>query len=97
MVSVGYQQVLTFVLLAASLVVPAFAFEVRPNPAMTGGSVRIDGRRLWAEEERLAVGRWISGNAVLPSLSGGLPLIARIFLRALACYANRRLETADPE
>ena len=34
---------LAIVLLAGALAAPAFAFEVRPNPNLTGGSVRIDG------------------------------------------------------
>jgi hypothetical protein len=43
MVSAATIKLLTIVLLAAALGAPAFAFEVRPNPAMTGGSVRTDG------------------------------------------------------
>jgi hypothetical protein len=34
---------LAIVLLAGTPAAPAFAFEIRPNPNMTGGSVRIDG------------------------------------------------------
>jgi hypothetical protein len=36
-------KLLAIVLLAAALTAPAFAFEVRPNPNLTTGSVRIDG------------------------------------------------------
>ena len=36
-------KLLALVLLADVLAAPAFAFEVRPNPNLTGGSVRIDG------------------------------------------------------
>jgi hypothetical protein len=42
-VSAATTKLLAIVLPAATLVAPAFAFEVRPNPTMTGGSVRIDG------------------------------------------------------
>jgi hypothetical protein len=34
---------LTIGLLAVALAAPASAFDGRPNPAITGGSVRIDG------------------------------------------------------
>ena len=32
--------------LAGALAAPAFAFETRPNPNITGGSVRVDGHDL---------------------------------------------------
>jgi hypothetical protein len=35
---------LAIFLLADTLAAPAFAFDVRPNPNLTGGSVRIDGQ-----------------------------------------------------
>jgi hypothetical protein len=36
-------KLLAIIPLAAALAVPAFAFEIRPNPNMTNGSVRLDG------------------------------------------------------
>jgi hypothetical protein len=33
-------------ILAGALAAPAFAFETRPNPNITGGSVRVDGHDL---------------------------------------------------
>jgi len=41
-------KLLAVIPLAAALVAPAFAFEVRPNPNMTNGSVRIDGQDVHA-------------------------------------------------
>ena len=37
-------KLLALVLLVAAFAAPAFAFEVRPNPNLTGGSVRPDGQ-----------------------------------------------------
>jgi len=37
------RKLLAFFVLVGVLAAPAFAFEVRPNPNITGGSVRIDG------------------------------------------------------
>ena len=36
------------IILLAGLAAPGFAFEIRPNPNMTGGSVRIDGHDVHA-------------------------------------------------
>jgi hypothetical protein len=41
-------KLLAIILLAGALAAPAFAFEIRPNPNLTGGSVRIDGHDVQA-------------------------------------------------
>jgi hypothetical protein len=41
-------KLLAIILLAGALATPAFAFDARPNPNLTGGSVRIDGHDVQA-------------------------------------------------
>ena len=41
-------KLLAIILLAGALAAPAFAFDTRPNPNLTGGSVRVDGHDVQA-------------------------------------------------
>jgi hypothetical protein len=41
-------KLISIILIAAALAGPAVAFEIRPNPNLTGGSVRIDGHDISA-------------------------------------------------
>ena len=50
-------------LLIAALTAPVFAFEVRPNPNMTSGSVRIDGHDVNATCGRSKAHRGSMGHA----------------------------------
>jgi hypothetical protein len=46
--AVTTRKLLEIILLACAFGAPAFAFDVRPNPDLTGGSVRIDGHDVQA-------------------------------------------------
>jgi hypothetical protein len=44
----GVSKLVSIALVSIALAEPVLAFEVRPNPNLTSGSVRIDGRSLYA-------------------------------------------------